>query len=101
MKAKYESQALILELLVLYVGADSDSALSYKRLKLEDARNAAWQSLHGGIVAGGGVALFNAAKVIASHHWRKYTWLGLVYQWHRLYLNWGQLCKGILRFKSY
>lgn len=48
----------------LFVGAHSDSALSYKRLKLEDARNAAWQALHGGIVPGGGVALFNASLVM-------------------------------------
>jgi len=44
----------------LYVGAASDSALSYKRLKLEDARNAAYQALNGGVVAGGGLALYNA-----------------------------------------
>jgi len=45
----------------LYVGAASDSALSYKRLKLEDARNAAWQALQGGVVPGGGVSLRNCA----------------------------------------
>lgn len=41
----------------LFVGAASDAALSYRRLKVEDARNAAYQALHGGVVAGGGVAL--------------------------------------------
>lgn len=40
-----------------YVGAHSDSALSYRRLKVEDAIGAAYQALNGGIVAGGGVAL--------------------------------------------
>ena len=40
-----------------YVGAHSDSALSYRRLKVEDAISAAYQALQGGIVAGGGVAL--------------------------------------------
>lgn len=40
-----------------YVGAHSDSALAYRRLKVEDAISSAWQALHGGIVAGGGVAL--------------------------------------------
>lgn len=45
----------------LFVGAPTDAALSYKRLKVEDARNAAWQALHGGIVPGGGVCLHNAA----------------------------------------
>lgn len=42
-----------------FVGAQSDAALGYKRLKVEDARNAAWQALHGGIVAGGGIALMD------------------------------------------
>lgn len=40
-----------------FVGAHSDSALSYRRLKVEDAISAAWQALHGGIVIGGGLAL--------------------------------------------
>lgn len=40
-----------------FVGAPSDSALSYKRLKVEDAISAAWQALNGGVVLGGGVAL--------------------------------------------
>ena len=42
-----------------FVGAQSDSALSYRRLKVEDAIAASWQALNGGIVAGGGVALMN------------------------------------------
>lgn len=41
----------------LYLGAHSDSALAYKRLKTEDAIAAAHHALNGGIVAGGGVAL--------------------------------------------
>lgn len=45
-----------------FVGAHSDSALSYRRLKVEDAISSAWQALNGGIVAGGGVALMNAAR---------------------------------------
>lgn len=48
----------------LFVGASSDAALSYKRLKVEDARNAAYQALHGGVVAGGGVTLLNASKMM-------------------------------------
>ncbi len=44
-----------------FVGAHSDSALSYRRLKVEDAISASYQALHGGIVAGGGVALLRAA----------------------------------------
>lgn len=42
-----------------FVGAQSDSALSYRRLKVEDAISAAWQALNGGIVVGGGWALSN------------------------------------------
>ncbi len=44
-----------------FVGAQSDSALSYRRLKVEDAISASWQALNGGVVPGGGVALHNAA----------------------------------------
>ena len=50
----------------LFIGAASDSALSYKRLKVEDAISAAWQSLHGGIVPGGGVAMVNASKSLST-----------------------------------
>lgn len=49
----------------LFIGAHSDAALSAKRDKLEDARNSAWQALHGGIVPGGGVALRNVAEYLA------------------------------------
>ena len=45
-----------------FVGAYTDSALSYRRLKVEDAINAGWQALHGGVVAGGGVALRDIAE---------------------------------------
>ncbi len=50
-----------------FVGAGSDSALSYRRLKVEDAISAAWQALHGGIVAGGGSALAQAARALDLH----------------------------------
>lgn len=50
----------------LYIGADSDSALSYKRLKVEDAISASYQALNGGIVAGGGVALRNASNIFTE-----------------------------------
>lgn len=48
----------------LFVGAHSETSLRYRSLKLDDARNAAWQALHGGIVAGGGVALLNIAQIM-------------------------------------
>jgi len=47
-----------------FVGAHSDSALSYRRLKVEDAISASWQALNGGIMAGGGVSLLQASKTI-------------------------------------
>ena len=47
-----------------FVGAHSDSALSYRRLKVEDAISAAWQALNGGIVTGGGSALLNVSAVL-------------------------------------
>ena len=47
-----------------FVGAHSDSALSYKRLKVEDAISASWQALNGGVVAGGGVSLRNCSDVM-------------------------------------
>jgi chaperonin GroEL len=43
----------------LHVGAHSETSLRYRSLKLDDARNAAYQALHGGIVSGGGVCLRN------------------------------------------
>lgn len=47
-----------------YVGALSDSALSHRRLKVEDAISAAYHALNGGIVAGGGVALRECVGVM-------------------------------------
>lgn len=46
----------------LFVGAHSDAMLSYRRLRVEDARNSAYLALHHGIVAGGGLALFKVAQ---------------------------------------
>ncbi len=45
-----------------FVGAQSESALAYRRLKTEDAIAAAYMALNGGVVAGGGVALFRASE---------------------------------------
>lgn len=45
-----------------FVGAKSESALSYRRLKVEDALNASYHAIKNGIVAGGGVALLNASR---------------------------------------
>jgi chaperonin GroEL len=48
----------------LKLGANSESELSYVRLKAEDARNAAYLALQDGIVPGGGVALMQAADAL-------------------------------------
>jgi len=49
-----------------FVGAASESALSYRRLKVEDAISAAYQALHGGIVLGGGRALVKVANSLEN-----------------------------------
>lgn len=46
----------------LYVGAKSDSELSEKKDRVEDSINATRSALEEGIVAGGGIALCNAAN---------------------------------------
>lgn len=50
-----------------FVGSHSESSLAYRRLKVEDAINAASEALDGGIVAGGGKALVNAARDLVDH----------------------------------
>jgi len=49
-----------------FVGAQSDSALSYRRLKVEDAIASAYHALQGGIVVGGGWALAIASEGIGN-----------------------------------
>lgn len=49
---------------ILKLGANSESELSYFRLKAEDAINASRLALQDGIVAGGGVALLNAGHAL-------------------------------------
>lgn len=48
----------------LRIGANSESEMSYKLRKAEDARNASYLALQGGIVPGGGVALLNASNAM-------------------------------------
>lgn len=45
-----------------HVGALTEQALKYRKDKVVDALGSAYQALHGGIVAGGGVALLNASN---------------------------------------
>lgn len=49
-----------------YVGATSDSALSYRRLKVEDALHTAYYALKDGVVPGGGVSLRNCADSLGD-----------------------------------
>lgn len=49
-----------------FVGANSESALSHRRFKVEDAIAAAYHALNGGVVVGGGVALLNAANAVSD-----------------------------------
>lgn len=47
-----------------FVGGHSDSSIAYRRLKVEDAINASVCALQNGVVAGGGIALFNASEAL-------------------------------------
>lgn len=51
---------------VVYVGADSKVELKEKKDRVEDALHAVKAALKEGIVAGGGVALFNAAEKVKA-----------------------------------
>ncbi|MEK7203467.1 MAG: chaperonin GroEL [Patescibacteria group bacterium] len=51
---------------VIRVGATTETELKEKKFRIEDAVNATRAALEGGIVAGGGVALFEAAKELNS-----------------------------------
>lgn len=47
---------------LLNIGADSDSELGYLRLKLSDGIASAYHAQRGGIIPGGGLALWNSGK---------------------------------------
>lgn len=49
-----------------HVGASSETALSYRRYKVQDALGSAYQAIHGGVCAGGGLALLNASKALPN-----------------------------------
>jgi len=51
---------------VIRVGAATETEMKYLKLKIEDAVNATKAAIEEGIVAGGGVALVRAAKMIDS-----------------------------------
>lgn len=49
---------------ILKLGANSETELSYKRLKVEDAIHSSQSALQNGIVAGGGVCLLNVSALM-------------------------------------
>lgn len=53
---------LVTKTAVLKLGANSESELSYLRLKAEDAINACKLALEDGVVPGGGLALYNVSR---------------------------------------
>lgn len=59
--SKLRASWLQTKVATIRLGANSESELSYLRLKAEDARSAAYLALQDGIVPGGGVALWQAS----------------------------------------
>ncbi len=62
--AKIRISWLQTKVAVLKVGAGSESELSYVSKKAKDACNASYLALKDGVVAGGGIALYNASKAL-------------------------------------
>lgn len=56
---------------VIKVGAASEVEMKEKKLRIEDALNATKAAVDEGIVAGGGVALLKAAKILETAHFLK------------------------------
>lgn len=74
----------------LFVGAHSDAMLSYKRLRVEDARNSAYLALQYGIVAGGGLALANVTKILSDTTGGKILGQSLLAPLNQIILNAGK-----------
>ena len=55
---------------VIKVGAATETEMKEKKFRIEDAVSATKAAIEEGIVAGGGVALFEAAKELKSANWR-------------------------------
>lgn len=52
---------------IIYIGAPTESELTAKRYKIEDAVNATRAAISDGIVVGGGKVLYNAAQALKKH----------------------------------
>lgn len=64
--AKLRLSWLTTKTAILKLGAKSETELSYLLLKIEDAVHSSRLSLKSGVVAGGGVALFNASRSLGE-----------------------------------
>lgn len=62
--AKLRLSWLTTKTAILKLGAKSETELSWKKLKIEDAIMSSRAALRYGIVAGGGITLFNASKAM-------------------------------------
>lgn len=62
--AKLRALRLKTKTAIINVGANSETELFYKKAKASDARNASYLALQSGVVAGGGLTLLNASRVL-------------------------------------
>lgn len=65
-KSLIRASRLNLQTARYFVGGHSESAIAYRRLKVEDSINASREALHEGIVSGGGLALLNASTKLPN-----------------------------------
>jgi chaperonin GroEL len=75
-----------------YVGGHSESSLAYRRLKVEDAINSAWAAMQNGIVAGGGIALWNIADKMSNQDFSPYKNIGKIILVNSLKKPFQQIC---------
>lgn len=83
----------------LFIGAQSDSALSYKRLKIEDAIAAGWHALQNGIVPGGGSALVIASRSLPDTIGGRILKVALLAPAQQIVRN--VMCDGVHRVADY
>ena len=72
---------------VVHMGARSEVELTYRRLKFDDAKNAARMALKGGIVIGGGYALANVASSLGDSFGAKILKEALVAPFNQIEAN--------------
>ena len=67
-EGKLRASRLCTKTAILKLGANSESELSYIKGKALDARNSSYLALQGGVVKGGGQALYDASNVLKESH---------------------------------